>query len=89
MADKDKVSEADLDTDLADKTGNWDAAYTHSQSAHAPSNAQENVIESVKVNGTAQAVSGKEVNLSMPVIYAQADQPANLKEGDLWFQIVE
>lgn len=89
LADKDKVSEADLDTNLADKTGNWDAAYTHSQTAHAPANAQENVIESVKVNGTAQAVSGKEVNLSMPVIYAQADQPANLKEGDLWFQIVE
>ncbi len=51
--------------------------------------AQVNVIEQIKVNGSAQSVSGKAVDLAMPVIYAQADQPENLKEGDLWFQIVE
>ena len=51
--------------------------------------AQVNVIEQIKVNGSAQSVSGKAVDLAMPTIYAQVDQPANLKEGDLWFQVVE
>lgn len=113
LATKDKVSESDLDSALAEKVnaaseGNhshanktvldgitstkvshWDTAYTHSQSAHAPSNAQANVIEQIKVNGTAQSVSSKAVNLSIPVIYAQASQPSGLKAGDLFIQIVE
>ena len=113
LSTKDKVSESDLDTTLAEKVnaaaeGNhshsnktvldgitstkvthWDAAYTHSQAAHAPSNAQANVIEQIKVNGVAQSISSKAVNLSIPVIYAQAEEPAGLKEGDLFFQIVE
>lgn len=113
LAGKNKVSESDLDTALAEKvnaasegnhshsnktvldaitsakTSNWDAAYTHSQTAHAPSTAQANVIESIKVNGAAQAVSSKAVNLSVPVIYAQAAEPAALKAGDLWFQVIE
>lgn len=78
-----------LDGISSTKVSHWDTAYTHSQSAHAPSNAQANVIEQIKVNGTAQSVSSKAVNLSIPVIYAQADEPAGLKEGDLFFQIVE
>lgn len=45
---------------------NWGAAYTHSQAAHAPSNAQANVIESVKVNGTALSISSKSVNITVP-----------------------
>lgn len=45
---------------------NYDAAYTHSQSAHAPSNARANVIESVKVNGTAQTVTSKAVDIKVP-----------------------
>lgn len=44
----------------------WDTAYTHSQSAHAPSNAQENVIESIKVNGIEQTVTDKEVDITVP-----------------------
>ena len=39
-------------------------AYTHSQSAHAPSNAQANVIETIKVNGTALTPSSKAVNIT-------------------------
>lgn len=113
LATKDKVSESDLDSALAEKVnaaseGNhshanktvldgitstkvshWDTAYTHSQSPHAPSNAQANVIESIKVNGVVQSVSGKAANLSVPVIYAQASQPSGLKAGDLFIQIVE
>ena len=45
---------------------NYDKAYTHSQAAHAPSNAQANVIETVKVNGSALTPSSKAVNISVP-----------------------
>ena len=45
---------------------NYDAAYTHSQSTHAPTNAQANVIENIKVNGTAQTVTNKAVNITVP-----------------------
>ena len=52
--------------------------------------AQVNKLEGVKVNGTAQTIgSDKTVNITMPVIYAQAAQPAGLKAGDMWFQIVD
>lgn len=63
-----KVSGKGLSTnDLTDALkGNYDAAYTHSQAVHAPSNAQANVIESVKVNGTALTISSKAVNITVP-----------------------
>lgn len=35
-------------------------------SNHAPSNAQANVIESIEVNGTAQTISNKSVNITVP-----------------------
>jgi len=41
-------------------------AYDHSQSAHAPSNAQENVIESIKRNGVDLVVTNKSVNIQVP-----------------------
>lgn len=59
---------ADCRTDIDNlkaKVDNWDAAYTHSQSAHAPSDAQVNVIESIKVNGTAVPVTNKEVDITI------------------------
>ena len=45
---------------------NWNAAKTHADSAHAPSDAQANVIETVKVNGTALTPSSKSVNVTVP-----------------------
>lgn len=45
---------------------NWNAAKSHADSAHAPSNAQANVIESIKVNGTAQTITSKSVNIAVP-----------------------
>lgn len=45
---------------------NLSTAYTHSQTSHAPSNAQANVIESIKVNGTAQTISDKSVDITVP-----------------------
>ena len=40
-------------------------AYDHSQSAHAPSSAQANVIETIKVNGTALMPSSKAVDITI------------------------
>lgn len=54
-----------LDGITSTKVSNWDAAKTHADSAHAPSNAQANVIESVKVNGSALSVSSKAVNVDL------------------------
>ncbi len=82
-------NKAVLDGITSTKTGQWDTGYSHSQAAHAPSNAQVNVLEGVSVNGTTQTISGKKVNITMPVVYAQADTPAGLKAGDLFLQILE
>ena len=58
--------------------------------ANIADGAQVNKMESVKVNGTAQTIAAdKSVDISVPVIYAQAAQPAGLKAGDMWFQIIE
>lgn len=50
---------------------NYDAAYTHSQAPHAPSNAQENVIESVSVNGQGVSISEKNVDITVPTKVSQ------------------
>ena len=45
---------------------NWNAAKSHADSAHAPSNAEANVIETIKVNGTALTPSSKAVDITVP-----------------------
>ena len=64
----DKVDGKGLSTnDLTDALkANYDAAYAHSQAAHAPVGAQANIIESVKVNGTALTVADKAVDITVP-----------------------
>jgi hypothetical protein len=42
---------------------NYDAAYTHSQAAHAPSGAQVNVLEGIQLGGTDVAISSKKSNI--------------------------
>ena len=69
-----KAAQTDLDSHTtnttahitADERTKWNAAKTHADSAHAPSNAQANVIESIKVNGTAQTITSKAVNITVP-----------------------
>ena len=57
------------DNDLTDALkANYDAAYTHAQTAHAPSGAQANVIETVKVNGSPLTPSSKAVDISVPTV---------------------
>lgn len=69
----DKVDGKGLSTnDLTNELkGQYDAAYAHSQAAHAPVDAQANIIESVKVNGTALTITGKAVDISVPTDNAQ------------------
>ena len=62
------LSTNDLTNDLK---ANYDAAYEHSQIAHAPANAQANIIETVKVNGTALTVTDKAVDIAVPTDNAQ------------------
>lgn len=45
---------------------NWNDAKTHADSDHAPADAQANVIETVKVNGTALTPSSKSVDIIVP-----------------------
>ena len=59
------VNNTDIHITTAERT-NWNAAKTHADSAHAPVNAQANVIESIKVNGTAQTITNKGVNITVP-----------------------
>ena len=56
---------------------NYDAAYTHSTQAHAPSNAEANVIESVSVNGTALTPTNKGVNITVPTTVASLSDASN------------
>lgn len=47
---------------------NYDEAYTHSQAAHAPSNAERNIITGIKKNGVAVDVGeDRTVNIKVPI----------------------
>lgn len=59
------LSDNDLTNELK---SNYDAAYTHSQANHAPADAQANVIEEVKVNGTALTIENKAVDIPVPLL---------------------
>nr|DAF97038.1 MAG TPA: Head fiber protein [Siphoviridae sp. ctg6c78] len=65
----DKVTGKGLSTnDLTNALkGNYDAAYTHSTSSHAPANAERNVIVGIKKNGTALTTdSSRNVDITVP-----------------------
>jgi hypothetical protein len=57
-AELNKIADGDVEK--------WNAAYTHSQADHAPVDAQANIIESVKVNGTALTITNKAVDIAVP-----------------------
>lgn len=58
----------DLTDDLKAK---YDGAYQHSEAAHAPAGAEENVIAGIKKNGAAIAPVGKVVDISVPTKVSQ------------------
>lgn len=64
--------------DLTDELKrNYDTAYTYSQSGHAPSNAEENVIDTIKVNGSELSVTEKSVNIIVPTDLGQLSNNNN------------
>lgn len=72
------------DNNLSDELKTkYDAAHTHSQTDHAPADAQANVIESVKVNNVDLTVEGKSVNISVPVLSTDinTDRTLNTKSA--------
>lgn len=76
-------NDTDIHVSTEDRT-NWNSAKIHADSAHAPSNAQANVIETVKVNGTALTPSGKAVNVTVPTTVAQlTDSSSYAKKTDI------
>ena len=59
------LSDNDLTDELKTK---YEAAYSHSTSAHAPTNAQANIIEAVKVNGADVNIENKTVDIAVPLV---------------------
>ena len=69
----DHKDDTDIHVSIEDRT-KWDSAKTHADSAHAPSNAQENILETVKVNN--QEITpdeNKAVNINLTG-YAEHDE---------------
>ena len=80
-----KANQSELDTHTgnsiihvtASERTNWNTAKAHADSVHAPSNAQENVIETIKVNGTALTPSSKVVNVAVPTKVSELTNDKN------------
>lgn len=49
---------------------------------------QENVIESISVNGSTVTIIDKSVDISVPSITISSDEPSSLNDGDLFLQII-
>ena len=66
----DKVDGKGLSTNdlTATLKSNYDVAYTHSQQAHAPSDAEKNIIVGIQKNGTNLSVDSttRKVNITVP-----------------------
>ena len=61
---------------------NYDKAYQHSQVAHAPSNAQANIIEEIKVNGVKQNPEEKSVNIKVPTKVSELNNDSGFVSKD-------
>lgn len=61
----------------------YDAAYTHSQTAHAPSNAEHNVIVGIQKNGTDISVntSTRKVNITVPTKTSELTNDSSFIKG--------
>ena len=68
------LSTNDLTNDLK---ANYDAAYEHSQAAHAPADAQANIIEKIKVNGAEQTITDKAVDIAIPTKVSELENDKN------------
>lgn len=77
----DKVNGKGLSTNdlTATLKSNYDTAYTHSQQAHAPANAEKNVIVGIQKNGTDLTVnsSTRKVNITVPTKTSELTNDSN------------
>lgn len=60
------LNKAELDKVADGDVAKWAEAYAHSQVAHAPADAQANIIETVKVNGEDLEIKDKAVDIIIP-----------------------
>ena len=65
-----------LDDISATDVSNWNDANVHSQTPHAPSTAQPNFIEDIKVNGASLMISDKTVNIDLSKYAKKTDIPS-------------
>lgn len=81
----DKVTGKGLSTNDLTSTlkTNYDAAYTHSISAHAPSNAEHNVIVGIQKNGTDISAnsSTRKVNITVPTKISELTNDSSFVTG--------
>lgn len=69
-------------TSATDKS-HLSSAYEHSQLSHAPSNAQQNVIENISIDGVNQSISNKTVNLpAYPTTLPPTEHSHEINEVD-------
>lgn len=77
----DKVDGKELSTNdlTATLKSNYDSAYTHSQSAHAPADAEKNAIVGIQKNGTDLTVnsSTRKVNVTVPTKTSELTNDSN------------
>ena len=73
---------ADIHVTATQKT-NWTSAYTHSTSAHAPSNAERNVIVGIQKNGSDLTPdSSRKVNVTVPTKVSELTNDSGFKTTD-------
>ena len=73
---------ADIHVTATQKT-NWTSAYTHSTSAHAPSNAERNVIVGIQKNGSDLTPdSSRKVNVTVPTKVSELTNDSGYKTTD-------
>ena len=65
-----------LDDISATDVSNWNDANVHSQTPHAPSTAQPNFIEDIKVNGASLLINDKTVNIDLSKYAKKTDIPS-------------
>ena len=65
-----------LDDISATDVSNWNDAKVHSSQPHAPSTAQPNFIEDIKVNGASLMISDKTVNIDLSKYAKKTDIPS-------------
>lgn len=67
----------------SDNKTQWNSAYTHSTSAHAPSDAERNIIVGIQKNGTDITVdSNRKVNITVPTTAAEIGAATDTHKHD-------